>query len=180
MTHRIIDHHLDGLRDVDLARLGNLLHAAWQTTRDHPSRADGYPTSASGADSGGGGRGKSELTSVEAAATRPKTPDPYDRIVNAAVGYLADADRALRACVNRLATLDNLRDASELEPTVAGCWCLARIGAWEPVSHTVVIDGDPRQLGTWAYRFHRSHGRLPTIDECKRRARGERIYVKAS
>lgn len=178
MTHRIIDHHLDGLRDVDLARLGSLLHAAWQTTRDHPSRPDGYPTTASGSDTGG--RGNAEMTSVEAAAARPKVLDPYDKVVRAAMGYLADADRALRACVNRLATLDNLRDDSGLEPTVAGCWALARIGSWEPVAHTVVIDGDPRQLGTWAYRFHRSHGRLPTLDECKRRARGDKVYVRAS
>jgi hypothetical protein len=179
--HRDIDHHIDGISTVNLDRLTVRLHAAYQTTLDHPSRPDGFKATASGGDAGPGGN--TELLKVEADASRrvenPQWVDEYDRIVRDAINYLADADRALRACSNKLDQLHGLQDDEGMVSTEPGCWALERVNSWEPVAHTVVIEGDPRPLGTWAYKFHRSNGRLPTIEESKRHVRGQKIRVKA-
>lgn len=187
MNDREIDHHIDGIRSVDLTRLGLDLHRACGTTRRNPSYPDGYPTTASGSDTGGSGN--AELTSVERAAHQTlgdnirhparRKPDAYDRIVYKAADYLRDADHALRAARNQLDQLTKLQDATDLPEPDTACWALARIGSWEPATYSVVVDGEPRKLGSWAYKFHRSNRRLPTLDECKRHARGEKIYVKA-
>jgi hypothetical protein len=179
MNHRDIDRHLTNIANTNLATLGNQLHDAHQTSRTHRSTPDGYPTT-----TGGSGAGNSELTPVEAAAewllTHPNPIDAYDRIVRDACHHLAHTDAHLTACRNKLTQLARLQDDAGLAPTEPGCWALARIGSWEAVAHTIVIAGDPHPLGNWAYLFHRRNGRLPTIDECRRRARGDKIYMKAS
>jgi hypothetical protein len=187
--HRDIDHAIDGISTVNLDRLAKKLHGAYQTTLDHPSEIDGYKNSTFGASPATGGPSLIEdedgnmvtlnLTKVEADALRRSGIDDYDKIVRDAINYLGDADRALRACSNKLDQLHGLQDDEGMESTEPGCWALERVNSWEPVAHTVVIEGDPRPLGTWAYKFHRTNGRLPTIEESKRHVRGQKIRVKA-
>lgn len=177
--HRTIDHHVSGIGELSLTELARRLHAAYEVSRRNPSQPDGYPNTASGADSGPGGN--PELTRVEAHAAQriehPNRLDPYDRTLRQALGYLADTDRALRACWNKTLELATLQQSGDLAPTEPGCWALERVGAWEPALYNVDLDGEVRRVGTWAYRFHRTHGRIPTLEECKRHTRGQRINM---
>lgn len=179
--HRDIDFHHANLQEINLNQLADRLHTAYETGRNSPSARDGYKAHATGADSSR--PGNPELLKVEADAvwrlTHQNWIDTHDRIVQTALDYFAEADRALRACQNKLTQLARLQDDHDLDPT-PGCWALARIGSWDPIAHTVIIAGEPRPLGAWAYRFHRNNGRLPTLDECKRHVRGQKIHIKAS
>lgn len=120
-----------------------------------------------------------KTTTVEAAVFAGRGPiDEYHRKVDAVLGYLADASGALAGAMTKLADLEQLQDDAGLQPGDPGCWAMERLGQWEEVHATVVIEGEPRRLGNWAYRFHREHGRLPTVAECKMRADGRKVMVK--
>lgn len=177
LNHNELDRTLASIRTINLDKLGSDLHAAIETARRHPSTADGHRATASGGNTAGG---NSDLTPTEAAASSRETArlDDYDHTVQTALGYLADAERALHAARNRLATLATIQDPGNLRPTQPGCWALNRIGAWEPVHRRTIIDGEPRDLGRWAYDFHRTTGRLPSLDECRRHQDGRKIRVK--
>lgn len=190
--HRRVDRALAVLVELDPSALGRRLHESINVDRAHPSAPDGFPTSTPGSNPSSGPSVRMELvdgevvrpvklTSVEQAVERRRglDPDEYHRKVERAVHLVMSAGEALRAAVVRLDQIDQLRSTSGLTSGAPGCWAMERIGQWEEVHATTVIDGEPRRLSNWAYRFHRDHGRLPTIAECQARAAGRRVYVSA-
>ena len=180
------------LHDIDLTAIARDLLALDDLNQRHPSTPDGYPTQTPGAapatSNGHTGGVDVKLTSVEAAADarRHSTGDPYHAIQ-------ANALRAIHEALDRLDRarhlLDQVRhvpaDRAALNPE-PGCWAMGRIGAWEPVLCVTDLStvlghplDEPRPLGRWAYDFAKRAGRLPTVDECKRRQLGQRVMVDA-
>lgn len=195
--HRRVDRDLAMLAGLDLADLGRLLHEAINVDGANPSTPDGFPSSTAGAPNTGRGvrladpDGEVSWTSVESVGnvlavgsadgvpTRRRPVDEYHTKVAATVDCVANAAQFVRLAVSKLAELDQLRAGAGLGAGDPGCWAMERIGAWEEVHATVVIDGEPRRLGNWAYRFHRDHGRLPSLAECHARSEGRKVMVKA-
>lgn len=69
-----------------------------------------------------------------------------------------------------------------------GCEIVGRIARpkgpahWEPVHRTTDLGGlldRPYRLGLWAYKFTRTNGRLPSIDETTAHVEGRRVRVGA-
>lgn len=185
--HKTIDAARDSLDTTDIINHAQNLHDALTRALDHPSTIDGYRNKTLGADPArdhgqaqtiideDGHEVAVQLTPVEMLADRPDPKDEYDRLVTDAIAYFDEADRNLRASVNKIKQLNQLRSDSDIATADPGCWALERIGAWEPVFRRAEIDGEFRPLSRWAYDFLRSTDRLPTIDECKRHLRGQRI-----
>lgn len=112
--HHRLDTAITTLTTTDLNQLAHRLRTA--IDRDIPSRPDGYPTRTPGSDPGTAhtphdNDDRIDLTTVEAAAdARTHWHDPHHHHTQAALGYLEDAERALRACLNRLTLIDRLTD----------------------------------------------------------------------
>lgn len=121
------------------------------------------------------------LTSVEGAvAARGAHKDEYATALTNALTFIEDAAKALNAAAARLGDLEEFRRTALLSDVAVapGCWAMARVGSWEPVHATVDVQGEPRPLGYWAYKFQRAHGRLPNLDECRKHQSGRRVYAK--
>lgn len=184
--HRRVDRDLTLLDGLDLIALGRTLHQAINVDRANPSTPDGFRNSTPGANPNAGRgvrladpEGEVTWTPVESAANRRPQRDEYHAKVELVVGYVTDAAHALRAAVTKLAELEQLRANAGLQAGDPGCWAMERIGKWEDVHATIVIDGEQRKLGNWAYRFWRDHHRLPSMAECTARTEGRRVMVKA-
>lgn len=192
-AHRRLDFDLEGLEGVDLYELVGVLHRAINVAAANPSAADGFPTSVPGAApsttitmidlgptfEGDDEHGPVNLTPVEAAvhARALARRDKFDHQLEQTLAFFGDASRALRAAANGIAQLAKLQQDAGLAEGEQGCWALARVGSWEPVRSTVVVGGEPRPLGRWAYDFHRSTGRLPSIPECRAHVQGKRVVI---
>lgn len=187
--HKNIDNDITTLAAVDLDELGRQLHAIVNATSgahnlrhwEDPAGAepDGYPPTASGADAGGG-HTTSTSTSVERAVdARTRHRDPIARLVDRAIESLANAVDSTRSVAVILATIDKTRADAPPAGLAAGCWALNRVGGWEPVHATVIIDGQPYALGRWAYDYQRRLGTLPTLAHCRAHIEGRKVFVKA-
>lgn len=190
--HRDIDRALASIAATDLADLGRRLHTLVDLNRAHPSTPDGYPSSTLGAGTPTihahtlDPDGEITLTSVEAAANARTTHrDPLERAEQHAVQHLCLAAENLALAEQHLRRADQLRanrpDRPDADP---GCWAMARVGGWEPVHRVTdladILDrplDEPRPLGRWAYDFARRVGRLPSIEECRRRRDGRKVMV---
>jgi hypothetical protein len=190
------DAQLDALdrQLLDLTRTATAWLAELAVARtlcaEHPSRPDGFPRSASGADrsatTGGGGRVELdedgqplppvELTSVESAAeARAHHRDRLEQSVLDGVVGLERAISGMQALGAAVAAFGALRKPEPVDTANAevGCWVLARVGHHEPTYATSTLNGlldVERPVGRWAYDFAREVGRLPTLDECEQRA----------
>jgi hypothetical protein len=188
------DRHVDELRrqlnTINANDLTTRLKKALATTRRAGNtRPDGYPTTTPGNGTVATTRGRTiivddehgepdhvPVTSVEAAVI-DRQHHHRDRHLQLTLNAYAALDAAvlnLQRCTRLLDRLDTLTDASTLEPA-PGCWAMARIGKWEPIHRTTIIDGEPRSLGRWAYDWVRSTGRLPTTQECQDHHDGKRL-----
>lgn len=191
--HKAIDTDIVTINAIDFEAIGRDLHRIIAATTGtlHPrpwetpveSTPDGYPASASGSDPGGGGHVTTNTTSVENAAERRRRHrDPVGKLIAAAVDHLATAAshaRAIQATLDRIVATQTVDNTTSVT-LAAGCWALARVGGWEPVHSTIIIDGQPYALGRWAYDYHRRMGTIPTLAQCRAHVEGRRVYVKAS
>lgn len=113
-------------------------------------------------------RSRSTVETAVVARDAQREVDEFARKLEAALQYVEQASSSMQAAVNKLAEVDRLRASAGLTPGAPGCWALARIGAWEPVLHEVVVDdGSKVGVGRWAWNFRRSQGRLPNREECR-------------
>lgn len=141
------------------------------------SARDGFP---SGGDGGVSGGDRPDPTYTAAMSRDPK--DLLDEHVKAAIHHLKTADKSIRDFKSRMDAIDRLSDDKDLNPE-PGCWAMARIGHWEPVHRSSDVGGRLREakpLGRWAYDFVWAMGRVPTPEECRARAEGRRVRLKAS
>lgn len=189
--HTEVDRAITTIHDTDLDELGRQLHTLIELNRDHPSTPDGFPATTSGASPSTSRRpvddDSVDLTSVEAAAdARPLHRDPLLTAERRARQALTRAAHNLDTAQAHLRHAEQLRHTTLVHNPEPGCWIMHRIGAWEPI-HRVTDFTDifarpldePRAVGRWAYDFARRVGRLPTIDECRRHQRGDKVMVAA-
>jgi hypothetical protein len=80
---------------------------------------------------------------------------------------------------------ERLQSTADLNPEPA-CWFMAQIDVYEPKHVKTDFAGvlpepldEARFVGRWTYDFTREMKRLPTRDERRKHARGERVMVAA-
>jgi len=130
--------------------------------------------------------GNVTLTTVEAGTARLLNPptrrsedrDRYHDLTQQALTNIERAGAAIAGATEAIAQLAKLQDAAGLKDGEPGCWALARVASWEPIHATVIIDGDPRPLGKWAWELYRRTGQLPTLTDCRRHLAGQRIVTR--
>lgn len=163
------------LQQRDWRALNRRLDEAVKRNRIRATR-DGFP-------SGGGGMRSGDVADPTFSAATGRDPkDLLAENVHAAASYLEDAVKAVQSFESRLAAIDRLSDDRDLNPE-PGCWAMQRIGHWEPVHRTSDVGGrlkEPKPLGRWAYDVTVALGRVPTPEECRARAEGRRVRLRAS
>ena len=188
--HEVIDLDVAALAAVKWNALGVELHAIveaintkrnlrhWEDGAD--AVPDGFPTTASGGNAGGGRSGSSVSVVERTAAARVrKRHDPIGAMLAAAIADLeacANHARGVRVKLDRIA---DARDADGLKPTEPGCWAMERVGGWEPVHARMTLNGSTYGLGRWAYDFARKHGVMPSEAQCRARQAGKKVFVPA-
>jgi hypothetical protein len=165
------------LRRQDWVKLRRRMHEAIRRNDGPTPRRDGLRRAGEGAGVRGGG--VSDPT-YGAAMGR----DELDRLrtfTRQAARHLENAVVEVRAFVEQLDAVEQLANDADLNPEPI-CWAMARVGSVEPVWRTGDVGGrlkEPRALGKWAYEFVMAMDRLPTDEECRARAEGRRVRVKA-
>lgn len=207
--HAGIDRSLSVLSSIDVVELGRKLHELVALDVSNPTAPDGFPTSTPGASvEGRPSSGPVACVDPKTGDMRhdfgetcehcePTAGWPVERAVEVrqsraldevhmklelALGYLGDAANALKGALNKAAEVERVRATAGLQPGAPGCWALERIGAWEPVLHRVLVEGQERPLGSWAYKFYRRNGRVPNRNECREHVDNPsgRVRVEAS
>lgn len=210
MNLKTLSRHLDAIRDTNHARLRSGVLRWAKVCIDHPSRPDGYPTSASGADRtlGAGSRPTDETaelrhlhtggdlhefghapasndTSVERAATAKKARDQIEMNTMAVVGWVVQIDDLYRRIEAKLLENERIQSTADLNPEPA-CWFMAQIDVYEPKHVKTDFAGilpqpldEPRYVGRWCYDYVRATGTIPTREQRRQHARGERVMVAA-
>jgi len=201
---RTAERALDGIRDTNMAKLRTNLLRWMRVSIDNPSQADGYPTSTIGADAATarsapvdeqeaaelghltedqlGHASTTQATSVERAVMAKKRRDVIDMNTAVAAGWIVQAEDLLRRAENKLAENERYQSNADLNPK-PGCWVMARIEVFEESHRTSDLNGlfdEPKPICRWVYDFSRALNRLPSRDECRKHARGERVMVKPS
>lgn len=187
--HKAIDADLSTIVGVDFEAVARRLHAVVDSTtgannlRPWEDGAnvdpDGFSARASGSDSGGSKSADTTSSVERVAAARLRHSDPTGDLVAAALVHLANAARSARSIDVVLAKIAaTYGDVANAGPVV-GCWALDRVGGWEPVHATIVIDAQSYALGRWAYDYHRRQGTLPTLAQCRAHVGGRRVFVSA-
>lgn len=122
-------------------------------------------------------------TSVEQAAlTERRIRDDIDMKTNVAVQQIEQAADALELALAKFVECRNLQ-AKVPEPSKAECWIMRqRADVFEESAHKSDLNGlldEPRHVCAWVYKFARENGVLPNREQCRARARGDRVMVKA-
>lgn len=163
------------LQSRDFRSLSRRLDIAVKRNRIRSAR-DGFP-------SGGGGTRSGDVSDPTFNAATGRDPkDHLSELVKSAASHLERSVVEFQGLEANLDAIDRLSDDKDLNPE-PGCWAMARIGHWEPVHRSGDVGGrlkEARPLGRWAYDFVWNEGRLPTPDECRTRAEGRRVRLKAS
>ena len=143
----------------------------------HSSAVDGW---SAGRRAGEQGRTSSETTVVESAvlARARARMDDHDRATARAVLALGRAVDALEGLAVAVAELTDLR--ADPEGPAGRCSVLGAHGIDAPAERTTDLGGllpERAPVSRWARGFALTNGRLPSADECRAHARGERVAV---
>lgn len=196
MNLKTISRRLDAIRDVDHARIRTGVLRWVKVCIDHPSRPDGYPTSASGAppstnstpapehDDNGNPYTPTD-TITERAALTTRSRDHIEMNTAAIVGWVTQIDDLFRRIEAKLLENERLQSTADLNPEPA-CWFMAQIDVYEPkhvkTDFAGVLDkplDEPRYVGRWCYDYIRATGTIPTREQRRQHASGQRVMVAA-
>lgn len=122
------------------------------------------------------------LTAVEAAvvAAGGLRPDLRARTVTKLVRALEARLSLADEVRHLLVVLDHL-DRSDDTSTEPGCWACARVDHWSaPYRRSPLGDAAGVELCRWCYGFARDNGKLPSIEQARAHAHGNRVRVRAS
>lgn len=180
-------------RPPDPGTLAQLLEDTAHTlrTKGHRDRklaaqlaARGYPAATISSGPGGtietndqGDLEQVTYTSTERAAL---IPHPYVDIDTRGAQLAADAWRAVETLHRWHQLVATATDRLGHEPP--GCALMAAVDSWEPVWRTTDLGGllpEARPIGRWVYDFATKTGRIPTLDERRRHATGQRVRIEA-
>jgi hypothetical protein len=171
------DELLAELKRQDWGKLRRRVHEALRRNDSSAPRRDGLRRA--GEEAGVRGAGVSDPT-YGAAMSRDEI-DQLRTHTRLMARHLENTAREFRAFLEQLDAIDQLANVADLNPEPI-CWAMARVGSVEPVWRTGDVGGrlkEPRPLGKWAYEFVMAMDRLPTDEECRARAAGRRVRVKA-
>jgi hypothetical protein len=172
------DELLGEMKHQDWGKLRRRMHEAIRRNDGPTPRRDGLRRAGDGTGVSGGG--VSDPT-YSAAMSR----EELDRVrthTRLAARHLENAVLEVRAFVEQLEAVEQLANDADLNPEPI-CWAMARVGSVEPVWRTGDVGGrlkESRPLGKWAYEFVMAMGRAPAAEECRARAEGRRVRVRAS
>lgn len=189
MNLKTLEHHLDTLKRVDLAKLRTEAIYWAKVCQDNSARPDGYPRQHIGAEPSSGRTpdkdpSEADLNPVEEAATAVKRLDQIDMKTAVALGNIATAARALEVAVAKFTEARNLQARIDGTPK-AECFVMRqRADVFEEAAHKTdfktVLDvplDEPRWVSAWVYKFTRENRVLPTREQCRAHARGDRVMM---
>lgn len=187
MNRKTLEHHLDSIKRVDLAKLRTEAIYWADVCRENSARPDGYPSQHIGAEPSTARTpvkdpDEADLNPVEQAATSPRRLDTIDMKTAVALGNIATAARALELAVAKFTECRNLQ-AQVPEPQKPECWVMRqRADVFEESVHKSDLDGlltEPRHVCRWVRDFAKANAMLPTREQCRAHARGDRVMVSA-
>lgn len=134
----------------------------------------GYPSSAQGANSGGGGSGDIPLTSVEAACGRPDVAGEH----RAELARLIEHHWRGIVRIRQLVDLYGARALSAADVVAAGLAAVNEMWCTNCARHNVFSPRHGRaQLCTWCESFKGEYEVLPPKQLVDQHARGERVTI---
>lgn len=187
MNLKTLEHHLETLRRIDLGKLRTeALHWA-KVCQNNSPRPDGYPTSHIGAEPSTAptpSRADDEapLNPIESAAIARKTLDQIDMKTAVMLGNIATAARALELAMSKATECRNLQAQVKTEPKPE-CWVMRqRADVFEEAKSKTDLGGlldEPRHVSRWVQDYVTRIGVLPTREQCRQHARGDRVMISA-
>ena len=189
MNLKTLDRNLGTIANVKLEKLRTELRHFVKVCIENPAGPDGYPTQCIGAEAPSGrapskNPDEADLNSVEGAADpyRRKIRDDIEMKTNVAYHAIAQIADLLTLAGNKLIECRNLQ-AKVPEPAKAECWIMRqRADVFEESAHKSDLNGlldEPRHVCAWVYKFARENAVLPTREQCRAHASGNRVMVKA-
>lgn len=187
MNIRTLERALDGIRDTNLAKLRTNALRWMKVVADNPSQPDGYPTSTLGALPSTAPSpllepDEAPLNAVERAATAKRRRDVIDMNTTVAAQWIVQAEDLLRRAEHKLLENQRYQDSSDLNPPEE-CWVMRqRADVFEAKAHKSDLWGlldEARPVCAWVYKFVDNNRVLPTREQCRAHARGERVMIAA-
>jgi hypothetical protein len=126
--------------------------------------------------------GEATLNAVERAATAKKRRDVIDMNTTVAAQWIVQAEDLLRRAEHKLLENERYQDDKDLNPP-GECWVMRqRADVFEAKAHKSDLWGlldEPRNVSAWVYKFADKNRVLPTREQCRAHARGERVMIAA-
>lgn len=187
MNLRTLEHHLSTIKGVNLEKLRTEAIYWAKVCQQNSPRRDGYPSSHIGAEPSSAPTpikdpDEADLNAVEQAATAKKKLDAIDMKTAVALGNIATAARALELAVAKFTEARNLQAQGPINEKPECHIMRQRADVYEEARSKTDLDGlldEPRHCSEWVYRFVKANGVLPTREQCRAHARGDRVMVSA-
>jgi hypothetical protein len=187
---KTLEHHLETIRRTNIEKLRTEALYWARVCQENSARPDGYPSSHIGAEPSSAPSavkdpGEADLNAVEAAATARRALDQIDMKTAVALGNIATAAKALELAMAKFTEARNLQAQVLTEPRPE-CWVLRqRADVYEEARNKTDLGGlldEARHVSRWVQDYCRANGfkELPTREQCRAHARGDRVMMKAS